>query len=738
MKNFGIILCCLTTLAVQGKTIQPKEVLGFTPGDDRRLASWSQVVDYFKRLSISSNRVRLFEIGKTTMGKPFIYVVISSPANLSRLEVYRRINKRLADPRGLKEEEAEKIIAKGKTIVLITCGIHSTEVGSYLSSMLIAHKLASAKDTSTLQILENTIILLVPSLNPDGVDIVKDWYDRTLGTPFEGTEPPELYHKYTGHDNNRDWYAFTQVETKLTVDKIHNQWHPQIVNDIHQMGIYGARFFVPPYLPPVEPNVPKQIVEGYTDLGTFIFNEMNKMGFPGVVNNAIFDIWTPARAYSHYHGGVRILTETASAKLASPVKVDFSQLRASENANYDPQKPSENFPNPWKGGEWSLRDITNYMTTSTFLLLQHAAKNRENWLRRFYSIGKEAIRERKSGELFGFLIKGNSPNKSKLIDILIRGGVEVYKTPEGELIEMNQPYGAFAKALLERQSYPNLKDIAGNPIPPYDVTAHTLSLLYGVEAREIYEPVKLKKIERIIKIPETRCTPEKQNKRVAVYKSFIPSMDEGWTRFVLDSNCIAYSSLTNPQIQTLDLRSNFDVIVFPDQAPNQILDGFPKGTMPEEYTGGVGRKGIENLRKFVEGGGNLIFLNRSSDFAIEHFNIPVKNIVKSLSRREFFIPGSILQAEIGEQKIPIWFENSPVFEVIEGKNVRVIAEYPKDTAEILLSGWALGTEKLVGKSLLVEFQPEEGKIILFGFRPQYRGQSLVTLPILFDTILRQN
>ena len=166
------------------------------------------------------------------------------------------------------------LIARGKTIVLITCGIHSTEVGSYLSSMLIAYRLASSDDPEIQNILKNTIILLVPSLNPDGVDIVKNWYDKTLGTPYEGTEPPELYHKYTGHDNNRDWYAFTQVETKITVDKIHNVWHPQIVHDIHQQGAYGSRLFLPPYMAPVEPNVPKQIVAGYTELGNWMAKQM--------------------------------------------------------------------------------------------------------------------------------------------------------------------------------------------------------------------------------------------------------------------------------------------------------------------------------------------------------------------------------------------------------------------------------------------------------------------------------
>jgi hypothetical protein len=285
------------------------------------------------------------------------------------------------------------LIARGKTVIAITCGIHSTEVGSYLSSMLIAYRLASSDDAETQEILRNTIILLVPSTNPDGVDIVNNWYQKTLGTPYEGTDPPELYHHYTGHDDNRDWYAFTQVETQLVVDKILNVWHPQIVHDIHQQGAFGSRLFLPPYMPPVEPNVPKQVVEGYTELGNYLAKEMRATGYKGITTDSTYDAWSPSRAYSHYHGGVRILSETASARIASPMTVRFEDLNSREG--YDPKKETPNFGPLWHGGEWKLRDITNTMTTCAFFLLKHAAENREEWLKRFYAIGKEAVRPRR-------------------------------------------------------------------------------------------------------------------------------------------------------------------------------------------------------------------------------------------------------------------------------------------------------------------------------------------------------
>ena len=279
LRLCGIIL--FLTAAASAQVPAPKDVIGFTPGDDRKLASWASIVDYFQKLDKASDRMTFQEIGKTTMGVPFVYATISSPENLKTIKKYEDINAKLADPRKIKSNDAaaKALIKQGKTIVLITCGIHSTEVGSTLSSMLIAHRLVSSNEPEIQNILKNTIVLLVPSLNPDGVDIVKNWYDKTLGTPYEGTTPPELYHKYVGHDNNRDWYAFTQVETQLTVDKIHNVWHPQIVHDIHQQGANGARLFLPPYMAPVEPNAPKQIVEGYTELGNAMAADLRSNGF---------------------------------------------------------------------------------------------------------------------------------------------------------------------------------------------------------------------------------------------------------------------------------------------------------------------------------------------------------------------------------------------------------------------------------------------------------------------------
>ncbi len=749
----------------------PEDVLGFRPGDDRKLASWASVVEYFRRLDAASDRVRFEELGKTTMGKPFVLATISAPENLARLNEYKEIQRQLADPRTLgphADRKAERLIARGKTIVLITCGIHSTEVGSTLSSMLIAHRLASSDEPEVRAILRDTIVLLVPSLNPDGVDIVKSWYDRTLGTPFEGTSPPELYHKYVGHDNNRDWYAFTQAETRLTVDKVHNVWRPQIVHDIHQQGTGGSRLFLPPYMKPVEPNVPAQLVEGYTELGLSVAKNMLANGYKGITWDSTYDAWTPARAYSHYHGGVRILSETASARIASPITMKFEELRSREG--YDPQKPSANFPEPWRGGEWRLRDITNYMTTAAFELMKHAAENRERWLRRFYEVGKEAVRPRRRGELQGFILPP-SDNRFALVDILGRGGVDFKMLAGGRrarserplldevtlYVPLAQPYGAFAKALLEAQRYPDLRDEAGHPIAPYDVTAHTLPLLMGVKAEPVYAPVRTSevRVREVISVfaplvsdPNAAPPPPP---RLALYKSHVPSMDEGWTRWVLEGQGLTgpafkFNSLTDAEARAGNLRAKYDSIIIPDQSPRSLLEGHRRGTMPDELTGGLGSEGVKALREFVEQGGTLVCLNNASNFAIEQFRLPVRDVTEGLARTEFYVPGSILRTVLDtthplaagmERESIAWVEDSPVFEIKSDPlalvRVKLIARYPQ-SGNPLLSGWLLGEEKLRGKAALVEVGVGEGRVYLFGFRPQYRAQSLATYPLLFNAL----
>ncbi len=742
----------------------PKSVLGFEPGEDRKLAEWSTLVRYYQVLAKASDRVDYRELGKTTLGAPFVALVISSPRNLRQLDHSRQLNAKLADPRTLQSNrEAMQALRDGKVVVLITSSIHSTEVGGHLTPAVLAYRLATDTSAATRAILDNVILWLVPSLNPDGITIVTRWYNRTLGTPAEGTEPPELYHHYTGHDNNRDWYAFTQVETQLTVDSLYDVWHPQIVHDIHQQDSDGSRLFLPPYLDPIEPNVDPLLVDGANALGTAIAWELAGEGKTGISINAVYDAWTPSRAFAHYHGGVRILSEAASAKLASPIEVPFDQL-ATRARGYNPREQSWNFTAPWPGGHWTLHDIVTYQTDAAYALLENAARFRDRWLASFLAVGWRAVRGWKEWP-YGYVVRQHQDTVAlaALLGILRRGQVEIRTTqqpftvagqryPIGSyVIVLRQPYAAFAKTLLEPQRYPDRRLYPGGPPqPPYDVTAHTLPLLMGVTAVPVPDSLRVP-LSAPVEAP--RATPgypgfgEGEAPRVGLYQAYLAShdegMDEGWTRWVFDTWRVPYVSLVDSVVRAGRLKEKFDVIVLPDQDPHQIVEGLPAPRYPAPYAGGLGQAGVQALRQFVQDGGTLVALNDASRFAVPSLLLPVRNVLEGVPDDEFYAPGSIFRLEL-DTTHPVargmpaqsvaWFENGPAFDVIDSSLVRVIGRYPPDPDKVLLSGWVLHPERVAGRAAVLEVRQGAGRVILFGFRPQYRGQSLATYPLLFNSL----
>ena len=738
----------------------PRGVLGFVPGDDRKLADWPTLLRYYQALGKSNPRVRYRELGHTTLGAPFVALLISSPENLQRLDAARRLNAKLADPRTFRSAaEAAGALRAGKTIVLVTSGVHSTEVGGSLSPVLLADRLATDTSAATRAILDNVIVLLVPALNPDGVTIVTRWYNRTLGTPAEGSAPPELYHHYAGHDDNRDWYGFTQVETQLTVDSLYGVWHPQIVLDLHQQESNASRLFVPPYLDPIEPNVEPLLVDGENALGTAIAWELAGQGKTGISINSSYDAWTPARAYEHYHGAVRILAEAAGANLASPVDVPFAQLLAHARG-YNAQERSWNFTAPWPGGRWTLRDIVTYQTDAAYAVLEHAARNRERWLATFQAVGWRAVRGWK-GWPYAYVIprqRQDSVALATLLGILRRGQVEIRTAlqpfPLGGqrlsagsyVIVLRQPYAAFAKTLLEPQHYPDQRLYPGGPPQsPYDVTAHTLPLLMGVPT--VVAPESLR-VPLSGPVDAPHATPgyagfgPGEAPRVGVYRSYAAPMDEGWTRWVFDTWRIPYVSLVDSVIRAGKLRDKLDAIVLPDQSPIELIDGLPR-LYPDPYSGGLGHAGVAELRTFVENGGTLIALNDASRFAVQQLLLPVRNVLEAVPDDEFSAPGAIFRLDLDtshpvargmpEQTIA-WFENGPAFDVLDSSVVRVIGRYPADPEKVLRSGWVFHPERVAGRAALVEVRLGEGRVILFGFRPQYRGQSLATYPLLFNSL----
>jgi len=286
-----LVLCIALVASTATAQPTPSEFLKMNVGADRVLADYRQIVSYLRALGAASPRLSMETLGKTTLGEEMVMAIISSEQNIRNLPRLREIAARLADPRGLSDDEANRLIAEGKTIVIVTCNIHSTEIASSQMAMEWAHDLVTANDPETKRRLDNVVLLLVPSLNPDGQIMVTDWYRKYLGTKYEGGDLPWIYHHYTGHDNNRDWYMLTQIETKNMTHAIYHEWFPQIFVDEHQMGWAGPRMFIPPFADPVDPDVNPLIWREVNLIGSNMAFRLEQKHKSGLIYGYSFDAY---------------------------------------------------------------------------------------------------------------------------------------------------------------------------------------------------------------------------------------------------------------------------------------------------------------------------------------------------------------------------------------------------------------------------------------------------------------
>jgi hypothetical protein len=876
-----ILLAASAAAAAQvGNVPSPRDVLGFEPGEDRKLADWSQIIDYFKRLDTASARVSVHQLGVSTERRPFIVAIISSEKNIEDLPRIRQSQARLADPRLIADQaERERLIRETPAVVAITCSIHSTEIVASQMAMQMAYNLASDNSTLTRDILDNTVLLLIPSVNPDGIDIVTDWYRKTLGTKFEGTSPPVLYHRYAGHDNNRDWFMLTQVETQLVSNLFWREWFPEIVYDVHQQGQFGSRMCVPPFFDPHNPNIDPVIVRQVGAIGMRMAANLTAAGYKGVVTNSTYDMWWHGglRSAPYYHNAIGILTEAASVRIASPMDVRREQLRATTRGLANPLVPSTNFPLVWEGGRWSMRDILNMELITCRTMLEEAAVRRQELIRNFVTIADRAIEAGKREAPYAYVVPArqhDSPTADRMINILLQQGVEVHRATSDFMMDgkkygngsyvvlLAQPYRANVKCLFEPQRYPDRRLYPGGPAePPYDVAGWTLPMQMGVEYvqadskfdADIVEVESLLEdaratphaettsktrgprnptayispetnlafasINSVFKsagqtlvsradqkfkasnkeysagtfiVEQTRSSDKQANRdletvkrmplakpRLGLYRSWTASMDEGWTRWVLEQFGFDYKNIYDADVRAGNLKNSFDCIILPDLSMQQVVTGNRAGSYPPEYTGGITDAGVDNLRSFVEAGGVLVCLNSSSELAIKRFDLPVKNVLDGLRRDQFYAPGSIFRAVVDAShpvaygmpaEADLYFvsvsgsrsEDAPAasepdsaprsetrpaaqpearatlvrafaFEITDPERARSIARYAESNP--LRSGWLLGPQYIAGKSALVDASLGKGRVVLFGFRTQHRAQTWGTFKLLFNSIM---
>ena len=861
MKPFlarALALCAILSLpsATAAQVSSPDAHFGFRLGTDRRLASADAIERYFTLVAAESDRVTLIDLGATTEGHRTIAAVISSPENIRNLDRIRAANLRLSDPRTLSPDEARRLASTQKVIVAIGASIHASEVGATQAASELLHTLATATDPPTLSVLQNVVTVLIPSLNPDGQRLVADWYEKTKGTPREGGPMPWLYQKYAGHDINRDAFMMNLAESRNLARFMYGDWHPQIFLTMHQMEDNGPRFFVPPNTDPIDPNSDPLIWRSAALLGGAMALQLQSDRHAGVVTSARYDYYWPGFEDSAPigHNTVCLLTEVASVDIATPVNIAATELRAGFKGLTD-YRPQINFPDPWPGGRWSLRDIVDYDLSAVHGLLFAASAYREQLVRNFYDMGLRSVEKGREGGPFAFLIPPDQQDPytaAKLEELLLAGAVEIQRAmepfradgdpyPEGtDIIFMTQPYRAYVKTLLERQSYPARRTAPnGRPERPYDVAGWTLPLQMGatvITVERSFEPPSLARVtspaiapgtvwgERTpsywvidgrgngaalavnrlvaagtapawttvgidgsglrygpgsIVVPYLKSAEPVVAKlvhdlglradgmkgklpgnlqpigraRVGLYKPWAASIDEGWTRLVLEQYEFTYASLTDQQVRAGNLRAQFDAIVLPNVPADRLTSGLSDDVVSPEYAGGLSAAGVDALRAFVRAGGSLVCLGQSGGLAIGAFELPIRDVAPDNEDR-LFVPGSIVRLELDPLQ-PLSFgmptntaaffafssvyaaasaggRSAPYADPSSAAGMRTIAHYGE--RDVLLSGWLEGEELIAGRAAIVEATVGAGRVVLLGFPVQHRAQSHATFRLLFNAI----
>jgi hypothetical protein len=512
-----VLVVCLAYFcsALSGQSVSsPEEVLGFEVGADYHLATYTQAIAYFKVLEQNSDRIKLFDAGKTSMGQTMTYAVISTPDNLKDLDTYKGIARRLTSAKGLTKETARKLAQEGKAIVYIDGGLHASECAPAQHNIQLAYNLVTAQDAKTLNILENVILVLVFA-NPDGMNLLADWYHPNVGTPYEISSMPRLYHVYSGHDNNRDSYICNLVETQNMTKLVTKEYHPVILYNHHQTAPFPARIWIPPNSEPTNPNVHPLIVRWQNLVGSAMGASFDKEGKEGAISRIVFDTWYPGYVTQvvDSHNIISILTETALYRYATP---HFYTVRDFPE-EYRDLTMSAFYPSPWKGGWWRLKDAVDYCLTASMAVLDVASKYKQELLYNKYQMGADIIQRFMNEPPYAWIIpqKQDDPgNASLLLNRMILLGVDIYQSAEAFscdgidypagtfIIPMSQPFALFVKNLFEEQRYPDLRkypdlwqgiispvEFEGAPFGSYDQMGWTLPFQFGVQVRAANTPI---------------------------------------------------------------------------------------------------------------------------------------------------------------------------------------------------------------------------------------------------------
>lgn len=848
----------------------PESVLGSRVGADFFLATYEESMTYFQQLAAASDRIQLVEVGRTSEGRSWSIALISAAENLANVDRYRDIALRLTRPDELTDQTARALAQQGKAIVHIDGGLHATEVAHAQHTIQLAYDLVTGDaDPEIRAILDNVILMLWPSINPDGQSMVANWYRSNLGTPYEVSAMPRLYQKYVGHDNNRDGYMLNMIESRV-VTRVLREWEPQILYNHHQTAPFPARIWIPPFAEPISEFVHPVMWRTVNLIGMSMAQALEERGQVGAMHMGTgFDNWYPGFMdhANNFHNVAAFLTETGLYRYATPHFYTVSDFPARSRD----LRPQSLYSSPWTGGWWRLRDAVDYMLTASISVLDMAAKYKTDLLYNRYQAGRDVVASYREGPPYGYFIPQDQRDPVAAVELLRRlafNGIEVHQLRQDAsfagrsipantwVIPMDQPNANFVRQLFAVQDYPDLREFPdGPPDQPYDVAGWTLPYQMNVrvieaaapltdELRSAMSPVRgdatpwnsdaldaaqfdtpigvgfnsnavaagivppagvargsgaalvldaaqnnsfravnaawsqggqvrfeagsvgdsgasgtsgryvisglnrsaIDKLVSDLALQTNRGratgTPISRP-RIGLYRPWNASIDEGWTRWLLERYDFAFSNVYNADVIGGNLRERFDVIIVADISGRQIVDGFAKGSVAPRYVGGIGREGVREIDAFIRAGGTLVTINNSSLFAVEQLHLPVTNVVAELERSDFFMSGSIVEMLVDAshpvmtgmpERSKVFVRRSPVFTVTDEFEGAVLAKYAT-AGSPLLSGYLLGEEHVQGFAAALDVHHGDGHIVLLGMRPQWRGQPFGNFPILFNAAL---
>ena len=801
-------LCLMLPATAQ---VAPAEHLGHAVGADFKLPDWTAISSWYRDLDAKSPRVALELAGRTTEGRDFFACVISSEANMARLDGIRADARAIADPRKLTPAAAEELLARAVPVVMISIAMHSNEVAAPQFAMELAWNLSTSEAEPWKSMREKSVVVLLPCTNPDGLDMISHWYTQSVGKSYEAGSMPWLYQPYAGHDNNRDWFMLSLEETRIVSKLLYERWFPQVYWDVHQQGSFAERMFVPPFRDPLDPNLDPNVMGTIDLIGTRAALDMTSRGLKGIASGVSYDMWWHGgnRNVPVRHNIVGLLTEAASANLASPLWIAPDRLRAPSGlARY---APSNRFRDPWPGGWWRIRDIIDYELGFATSLFSGVVREPQLYTRTVLEAARRtcALGEQDGAPAAWVIPAENRDGNAvvRLCESLLRTGVEIKKStnaitadgrslaPGALVIARGQPAWRHVHDLFEIQAYPGDE-------PPYDVAGWSLPTLMGIEAIAAtklgsatadskqdlpLDPpafVALTRSEEA-RTPRNSAADEKAGDvdawralfaglergtpggsdagsslksgaarwsvlpRIAVYKPWTASMDEGWLRWTLEYCGLKYVSVDNARLKSGDLKQLCDVLVLPDLSSSSIDEGHSSGGVPEEYAGGLEREGRQAIEAFVRGGGRLVAVGRAAGWAIELFQLPLKDVARGKDSGDFSCPGSVLRARLehtpGDPLSPassrmehLFFSGSSAWAEAESKSkdgpeVTMLATYA--ASDVLHSGWIRSPAVVAGKGAWARADVDMGRVHLFAFSPYYRSWSQGTFHWLLRAIM---